>query len=103
MYSIDEIQNKIVPVAKAFNVSKVYIFGSYARNEATPESDIDFLVDISDSAIHTFLDLCEFYSQMKALFDISIDIVTPDALKPEDRNFIKNIEKDKIIIYDRKR
>jgi predicted nucleotidyltransferase len=27
-------------------VKKVYIFGSYARNEETPESDVDILVDI---------------------------------------------------------
>ena len=46
-YSIDEISRRVAPVAKSYGLPAVYLFGSYARGEATPESDIDLLVDIA--------------------------------------------------------
>ena len=42
--TLDDIQCIVKPLAEKYHISEVYIFGSYARNEATPDSDIDFLV-----------------------------------------------------------
>lgn len=42
--SLDDIQRIVKPLAEKYHISEVYIFGSYARNEATSNSDIDFLV-----------------------------------------------------------
>lgn len=42
--SLADIQQVVKPLAEKYKISEVYIFGSYARNEATAESDIDFLV-----------------------------------------------------------
>lgn len=42
--SIADIEQAVRPLAEKYHISEVYIFGSYARNEATSESDIDFLV-----------------------------------------------------------
>ena len=42
--SIADIQKIVKPLAQKYNISEVYIFGSYARSEATSGSDIDFLV-----------------------------------------------------------
>ena len=39
-----DIQRIVKPIADKYHIDEVYVFGSYARNEATPESDIDFLV-----------------------------------------------------------
>lgn len=41
VYTIDEIKKNVVPIAKAHDVGRIYLFGSYARGEATPSSDID--------------------------------------------------------------
>lgn len=41
---LNDIQRTVKPLAEKYNISEVYIFGSYARNEATAASDIDFLV-----------------------------------------------------------
>ena len=43
IYSSTEIGSRIAPVAKEFDVKKMILFGSYARGEASEESDIDFL------------------------------------------------------------
>ena len=42
--SFDEIRRVVNPLTEKYKISEVYLFGSYARNEATAESDIDFLV-----------------------------------------------------------
>ncbi len=44
IYTIDEIKNIIKPIAIKYNVESIYLFGSYARGEATQDSDLDFLV-----------------------------------------------------------
>lgn len=42
--TMGDIQRIVKPLAEKYHISEVYIFGSYARSEATPNSDIDFLV-----------------------------------------------------------
>lgn len=42
--SLADIKQVVKPLAEKYKISEVYIFDSYARNEATAESDIDFLV-----------------------------------------------------------
>ena len=42
--SFEDIKYIVKPLAEKYHISEVYIFGSYARNEATITSDIDFLV-----------------------------------------------------------
>ncbi len=42
--TLEDIQRIVRPLAEKYHISEVYIFGSYARNEATKSSDIDFLV-----------------------------------------------------------
>lgn len=42
--NMDYIKAKIAPIAAKYGVESIYVFGSYARGEATTDSDIDFLV-----------------------------------------------------------
>lgn len=48
VYKIEEIAERVRPIAERYGVGKIYLFGSYARGEATEESDIDLLVDASE-------------------------------------------------------
>lgn len=52
IYSIDEIKKIISPIASRYGVERVFLFGSYARGEATEESDLDFRIDKGLSLIH---------------------------------------------------
>lgn len=45
IYTAEEIRLRITPVAVRYRLKAVYLFDSYARGEATDESDIDLLID----------------------------------------------------------
>ena len=45
IYSIDEIKAMVAPIAEQYGVARIFLFGSYARGEAKPDSDLDFRVD----------------------------------------------------------
>ena len=42
--TIEKIMKIVKPIALKYNVEAIYLFGSYARGEATEDSDLDFLV-----------------------------------------------------------
>ena len=45
VYSIEKIKAIAAPIAQRYNIEALYLFGSYARGEATSQSDMDFRVD----------------------------------------------------------
>ena len=48
VYTIDQIKDKIYPVAEKYDLSKVYLFGSYARGEADEKSDVDIALELEE-------------------------------------------------------
>ena len=44
IYSIEKIKAIVKPIADKYHVQSIYLFGSYARGDATENSDLDFLV-----------------------------------------------------------
>ena len=61
IYSVQEIADRIRPVAKRYNLKAVYLFGSYARGEADAKSDIDLLVDTQGTELNTLMKLGGLY------------------------------------------
>ena len=80
-YTIEEITRRVTPVAKKYKLAAVYLFGSYARGEATAESDVDLLVDTTGAGLDTLLKLGGLYSDLEDALEISIDLVTVDAME----------------------
>ncbi len=60
-------------------VKRMGIFGSYARDEQTPGSDIDLLVELDQVTLKEYLDLKEF---LERLLEHRVDLVLSDTLKP---------------------
>ncbi len=44
IYTMEQIKDIVKPIANKYNVESIYLFGSYARGDATVDSDLDFLV-----------------------------------------------------------
>ena len=77
---------------KKFPISALALFGSYARGEATEESDIDLLVEFNGPIGIEFIDLL---IDIENILRKKVDLVSRRALKPHYRPYI---EKDMIYV-----
>lgn len=77
-------RRRILETARRRGVSKVRVFGSVARGEATPTSDLDLLVELKPG--RTLLDLAGFRREVAELLDLPVDVATPDMFKDRLRN-----------------
>lgn len=65
---------------KKYKVKSIGLFGSFARDEANEDSDIDILVEFSGNIGWEFIDLKQFLEES---LEREVDLVTIEALKPE--------------------
>ncbi|MBQ9566417.1 MAG: nucleotidyltransferase domain-containing protein [Synergistaceae bacterium] len=91
---LDEIRDTVSELGRKYGLERAYLFGSYARGEATPESDVDIRIDSG---------------QLRGLFALSglrlalvdrlgreVDLLTTDSL---DAKFLKRIEPEEVLLY----
>lgn len=78
-------------------VIKAYVFGSYSRNEADIDSDVDILVDL-DYSKHIGLGFVKMQSDLQQKLQRKIDLVSSKAVSKYLQPFV---EKDKVLIYER--
>lgn len=64
---------------RQFGVRELGIFGSFARNEQRPDSDVDVLVDLKRETFRDFIGLLSF---LEKLFGRKVDLVMKDSIKP---------------------
>jgi uncharacterized protein len=82
--TIDEVRRLIEPekdALRAKGVSALYVFGSVARGEAGPESDVDVLIDIEPGRRFHIIDLANVYNRLTAALGTDIDIVTSRSVE----------------------
>jgi len=78
-----EKKKEILKIAAKHGARNVRIFGSVARGEARPESDVDFLVDMEPG--RTLLDMGGLLMDLRELLGLEVDVVTEQGLKPRIR------------------
>jgi predicted nucleotidyltransferase len=67
---------------RARGVRRAALFGSVARGENRPGSDIDIMVEIDPDAHITVFDYVDLKEFIAGLFDGPVDVVNRDSLKP---------------------
>ena len=72
---------------KAFGVTELGVFGSFARNEARSDSDVDVLVDLRRETFKDYMGLLNF---LESLFGRKVDLVMKDTIKPIIRDRVLN-------------
>ena len=98
IYSIEEIKKIVAPIARQHGVDRLYLFGSYARGEATDASDLDFCVDAP--ALRGLFALGGLYADLETAFAKKLDLVTVKSLQHNsDRHFVSNLEKERVLVY----
>ncbi len=95
MYSLQnilQILRKHKPeLQRKYPISRLGVFGSYARGEATEQSDIDIAVEINGTMGLNFIAMAD---EIEELFGIKTDVVPKRSIKPQ---YLPYVEKD--IVY----
>ncbi len=68
----------ILRVAAQHGAQKVRVFGSAARGDAGPDSDLDFLVEFEEG--RSLLDVTALWQDLEELLGRKVDIVEPEGL-----------------------
>ncbi len=95
MYTLQSILHKLreykPELQRKYPVASIGVFGSYAREEATDQSDIDIAIEITGSMGLNFIKMAD---EIEALFGIKTDVVPIRSIKPE---YLQYVKKD--IVY----
>jgi uncharacterized protein len=70
---------------QSYKVRRLGLFGSAARNELSPDSDLDFVVEFDEKTFDHYMDLKFF---LEDLFGRKVDLVIAEAIKPSLRDRI---------------
>ena len=99
MISPTDISTAVSRVLARYDVREAYLFGSFARSEQTPDSDIDLRLVCGDTM--TFGTLYELSLELEKELGRKVDIVTnpPEHMRPA---FRKNLEQDEVRLYEAK-
>ena len=95
--STQAMNNAIADYFKTQPVVKAWLFGSFARGEETPLSDVDLLVQLDYSKLDGF-GFFGMWGDLERLLDRKVDLVTEAGLAPYTR---ESVERDKLLIYER--
>ena len=83
VYTLAEIKNKVMPILEKYRIPAMYLFGFYARGNATEDSDIDFLIDTTGTDLTSLLRLGALYCDLEEAFQKPIDLITVGAIMQE--------------------
>lgn len=79
-------------------VMRAWVFGSFARGEANPDSDIDILVTIDKGAHIGLMGFAAMAVDLESMLNRPVDIVVDDCIKPFAQ---ESVNADKQLIYER--
>ncbi len=98
--NLDQVRQfspQIKQIAKKHGIARVFVFGSVARGESTPQSDLDLLVEMQEGA--SLFGMAGFGYETEKLLKISVDVVPLSILiQLDDQAFAKNIQREAIVI-----
>jgi len=83
-----KLKPKIIKVLKKYNIARAGIFGSYAKGEQKRNSDLDILIEFSDS----LLKLVRLERELKNEINLKVDLLTYNGIHPLLRKRILNEE-----------
>ncbi len=82
--TIKSRREEIMNIAKKFGAKNVRVFGSVARGEEGPESDIDIIVEMEKGS--SLLDIIAIKQDIEELLGREVDVVTEASISPYIRN-----------------
>lgn len=97
---LEQIRNykrELNQIAQRYGIESLAIFGSVARGESTPNSDIDFLLDMKKDA--SLFGVGGFIHDASLLLGVSVDAVPRSTLATvQDREFVHRIQEESVLL-----
>lgn len=90
--TLKSIKLMIKPILNKYGIHEIYLFGSYARGEATSQSDIDIYCE--KGRIKTLIEQAKMIEELEKALKKKVDIVFQSSIK--DEFFEKEIMEDMI-------
>lgn len=102
MLTVPEIKRRITPILKEYGVKTAYLFGSYARGEATEASDVDLRIDRGNSPkLKGLFGVSGFRLDLVDALGHEVDLLTCLPRGPLSETFIANLKRDEVLLYER--
>lgn len=95
--STKTMQQTIADYFKTQPVTKAWLFGSFARGEETPLSDVDLLVQYAEGGI-SLLKHCAMICDLEKILNRPVDLIEDGTLLPF---AVESANRDKRLIYER--
>jgi len=95
MSELENVSEKIKPVARKFNLTYVWIFGSFVRRKQKPDSDIDVLVKTEDVA--EGFKIVEVKFALEEALEREVDIVTTGSIKG---SLLEGEDLEEVLVYN---
>ena len=96
--STQTMSELIAQYFKTQPVLKAWLFGSYARGEATPESDVDILVEFDHSSPIGLFAYARMWRELEERLGRQVDLVEEGTLLPF---AVESVNRDKKLVYER--
>lgn len=94
MLTLEKINEAVRTIAPQYEIDQVYLFGSYARGDATEDSDVDFR--IVGGNMRSLFDLGGLYEELSETLGARIDLVLTKNMSKEFYSLFKDEE---IMVY----
>lgn len=85
---LDFLKQNHLYIVKKFHITKIGLFGSFARDEQTKDSDVDLLIEIEDGVKNIHDLKISLNNYLSLAFDRSVDLAREKYLKPYAKELI---------------
>lgn len=96
IYSVDEIKTVLFPIFTQYNIKKAVLFGSYSKQNASIESDVDLFVDSGLRGLK-FIDFSE---TLRSALNKDVDVFDVTHVEQGSR-VAQEIQKTGVIVYEK--
>jgi predicted nucleotidyltransferase len=97
--STELMKQQLADYFKTQPVLKAWLFGSFARGEETPESDVDILVEYDKDARISLLTISHMMGELEKSTGRKVDLIEEGCLLPF---AVESANRDKQLIYERR-